>query len=66
MDRDWLEQYVEDYNNRVYNGLMSPSAKRLLREMKRKEHEEWEREQADVISGFDDGEPQTTEDYELN
>lgn len=40
---DWLEQYVEDYNNRVYKGLMSPSANRLLREMKRKEHEEWER-----------------------
>ena len=45
---------------------MSPARKRLLREMKRKEHEEWEREQADVISGFEDGEPQTTEDYELN
>ncbi len=41
MDRDWLEQYVEDYNNRVYNGLMSPNAKRLLREMKKKEYEEY-------------------------
>jgi hypothetical protein len=51
---DWLEQYVEDYNNRVYKGLMSPSANRLLREMKRKEHEEWEREAADVVYGYDE------------
>jgi hypothetical protein len=28
---DWLQQYVEDYNRRVYSGLMSPNAKRLLR-----------------------------------
>lgn len=66
MDHDWLEQYVEDYNQRVYAGLMSPNAKRLLREMKRKEHDEWEREQADFVRGFDDGEPQTTADYEPN
>ena len=57
MSMDWLDQYVDDYNQRVYQGHMSPNAKKLLREMKRKEHEEWEREQADVIHGFDDGEP---------
>lgn len=56
---DWLEQYVEDYNNRVYNGLMSPNAKRLLREMKRKEHDEWEREAEDYVYGHDEGEPPT-------
>jgi hypothetical protein len=38
MRLDWLEQCVEDYNQRVSNGLMSPNAKRLLREMKKKEY----------------------------
>ena len=64
MTPDWIEEYVEDYNQRVYGGLMSPRAKSVLRAMKMKEHEFWEREQADFIRGFDDGEPQTTEDYE--
>ena len=56
MDRNWLEQYVEDYNNRVYNGLMSPNAKRLLREMKRREYEEYllEESRIDNNTGHDD------------
>jgi hypothetical protein len=32
--------------------------------MKMKEHEQWVAEGADFIRGFDDGEPQTTADYE--
>lgn len=44
MSLDWIDEAVEDYNQRVYGGLMSPNAKKVLRDMKRKEHEFWERE----------------------
>lgn len=60
---DWIEEAIKEYDERVYGGTMDAHSKSVLRAMKMKEHEFWEREQADFIRGFDDGEPQTVTDY---
>lgn len=60
---DWIEEAIKEHNQRVYQGTMDAHSKSVLRQMKMKEHEFWMREQADFIRGFDDGEPQTTVDY---
>lgn len=54
---DWIEEYINDHEIRVYGGKgkMSPRAKSVLRAMKMKEHEFWEREQADYVYGQDEG-----------
>ncbi len=64
----WIDEFVRDYEIRVYGkeGAMTPHAKKVLRQMKLKEHEFWLREQADHRRGYDDGEPQTSADYERN
>jgi hypothetical protein len=41
MDLSWVDEFIEDHNQRVYGGLMSPRAKAVLRSMKMKEHEFW-------------------------
>ena len=51
----WIEEFIEEHNQRVYGGNMSPRAKSVLRAMKLKEHEFWEREQADYVYGQDEG-----------
>lgn len=51
----WIEEFIEEHNQRVYQGNMSPRAKSVLRAMKMKEHEFWEREQADYVYGQDEG-----------
>lgn len=52
----WIEEAVEEYNIRVYNGLMSPRAKKLLREKFKKEDLFWEAEavRVDNNTGHDD------------
>lgn len=60
---DWIEGEVEAHNRKVYNGTMGAHAKSVLRDMLRKEDRFWTRFDADHRHGFDDGEPQTSADY---
>ena len=52
-----------DHNQRVYDGQMTAHQKSVLRDMLEKDDRFWVREAADFIRGFDDGEEQTTVDY---
>lgn len=53
---DWIDEYIRDYDERVYAGLMSPRAKSVLRAMKMREHEDWmdEESRVDNNTGHDD------------
>jgi hypothetical protein len=52
----WIEEFVEEHNQRVYQGLMSPRAKSVLRSMKMREHEFWlaQESRVDSNTGHDD------------
>lgn len=52
----WIDEFVEDYNQRIYAGLMSPRAKAVLRDMKMREHEYWlaQESRQDSHTGPDD------------
>ncbi|TCU78841.1 hypothetical protein EDE08_101623 [Bradyrhizobium sp. R2.2-H] len=53
----WIEEFIEEHNQRVYGGLMSPRAKAVLRAMKKmKEHEFWiaQESRQDSNTGRDD------------
>jgi hypothetical protein len=56
MNLDWIEEFIEDHNQRVYGGLMSPRAKAVLRSMKMKEHDHWiaQESRQDSNTGRDD------------
>jgi hypothetical protein len=56
MSLDWIEEFIEEHNQRVYGGLMSPRAKSVLRAMKMKEHEFYiaQESRVDNNTGHDD------------
>lgn len=63
MNDDYIEKKVEEVAQETYGGDMPEHNKSVLRDVLKKEDKFWEREGADFIRGFDDGEPQTTVDY---
>lgn len=64
MTDDYIENKIKEYEARVYpDGGMTAHSKAVLRDMLEKEDRFWTRFDADFIRGFDDGEPQTTVDY---
>jgi hypothetical protein len=56
MTIDWMEEFIEEHNQRVYGGTMSPRAKSVLRAMKLKEHDFWiaQESRQDSNTGRDD------------
>lgn len=60
---DFIEQEVSRQECEVYGGSMPARSKALLREMLRKEDRFWTYFDCDHINGYDDGEPQTSADY---
>jgi len=56
-----IEAAIEEYDQRVYNGHMPPYARQTMRAMLARElrqEEKWgEKSNADLLLGFDDGEP---------
>lgn len=60
---NYIESEVEKHNQEVYAGEMSAHSKSVLRDQLKKEDKFWTYFDRDHINGFDDGEPQTTPDF---
>lgn len=60
---DYIEQEIARVEREVYEGNMPAHNKQVLREKLKKEDKFWERFERDHRNGYDDGEPQTTADF---